>query len=124
MQTNTESATIAIDEVTTLIEEVNSISQTIVSTVEKQSAAMSEIAGNVSSLSDGSREVASNVADSAQKLSSIDDIITKVNNSAEETSTSIVQVKERTNDQANLTDSLKLLSRFTFHTRSRPTPNR
>lgn len=71
MRTNTSESVQAIGEITAKIEEVNLISQTIVSAIEEQTATISEISRNVSSVSEATNDVSNNVQDSAKGLTEI-----------------------------------------------------
>ncbi|KMQ52973.1 Methyl-accepting chemotaxis protein [Chitinispirillum alkaliphilum] len=109
MQSNTESAVKAIEAVSMVIEEVNSISQTIVSAVEEQSATINEIAQNVSGVSAGAQEVSKNVSESATGLTEVSSTIAGVNNAVADTAKEIGQVKLRAAELAKLSENLKLL---------------
>ncbi len=65
MQANTQGAVQAISKITQIIGEVNTISQTIASAVQEQSATTGEIAGNVG----GASRAAQEIAQSAQQAS-------------------------------------------------------
>ena len=71
MQESTNSAVKSINTITTVIEEVHTISQTIASSVEEQSATIGEIARNVSSSSEAATTIARNVNESAKGLTEI-----------------------------------------------------
>ncbi len=111
MQGNTESAIKAITLVTNVIEEVNTLSQAIVSAVEEQSATVNEVSRNVNSVDVSAQEVARNVAESAQKLSEVADTLSSVNNAVAGTSQGITQVKTSAEDLAKQAESLKGLVR-------------
>ena len=66
MQSNTDIAVKAIEEITKIIEEVSAISGTIAAAVEEQSATTGEIAKTVSGVSNASHEMARNIQESAQ----------------------------------------------------------
>lgn len=113
MQSNTESARKAILEVTRVIEEVNVISQTIVSAVEEQSVTINEIAKNVNHVSAGTQDVARNVAESAKGLSEVSMTIGNVSNVVSDTTRGITQVNSSADELARLSETLKkLLSQF------------
>jgi methyl-accepting chemotaxis protein len=107
MQANTLSAVETIELITKIIEEVNIISQTIVSAVEQQSATVNEIAKNVSNVNAGAQEVARNVAESAQGLSEIAKNIGGVSLAATDTAHGVAQVKESANALSKLSEGLK-----------------
>jgi methyl-accepting chemotaxis protein len=113
MQTNTASAVKAIDAVSKVIEEVNVISQTIVSAVEEQSATVNEIAKRVSGVSAGAQEVSRNVTESATGLSEVSSTIAGVNYAVADTAKRIVQVKTSAEELSKLSEGLKnLLGQF------------
>jgi len=110
MQTNTESAVLAIEAVSKVIEEVNVISQIIVSAVEEQSATVNEISKNVSCVSTGAKEVSKNVAESATGLSEISSTIVGINNAIADTAKGIMQVKTSAEELSKLSENLKELT--------------
>lgn len=113
MQTNTGSAMKAIEQITKVIEEVNIISQTIVSSVEEQSVTVNEIAKNVNFVNTGTQEVAQNVAESAKGLMEISSTVGNVNTIMTDTTQGIKQVNQSAEELAKLSEELKkLLSQF------------
>lgn len=113
IQTDTESAMLAIEKVTKVIEDVNVISQTIVSAVEEQSATVSEISKNVAGVSLGAQEVSRNVTESAQGLSEITGTIAVVSDSLKDSAHDVAQVNNNASELATLSVELKkLLSQF------------
>ncbi len=62
IQTDTRSAVSAIGEITTVINQINDISNTIASAVEEQTATTNEIGRNVSEAARGTGEIARNIA--------------------------------------------------------------
>jgi methyl-accepting chemotaxis protein len=112
MQTNTTSAITAIEVVTEVIEEVNTISQTIVSAVEEQSTTLNEIARNVAQVSVGSQDVARNVGESARSLTDVTKTLSFVKNGVTDTTNGIVNVKSSADELANLSKELKKLLEF------------
>lgn len=109
MQLNTDSSVNAINAVTRVIEEVNAISQTIVSAVEQQSATVNEISNNVAGVSTGAQEVSKNVTESAQGLSEVARTIEGVSNAVTDTTRGITQVTSSADELAKLAESLKNL---------------
>ena len=109
MQSNTEAAVKSIDVVAEVIENVNSLSHTIASAVEEQSATVNEIAKEVSKVSSGSQDVARNVSESAKGLSEITKTISGVNDGVMDTSRGIAQVKANAEELARLSNALKKL---------------
>ncbi|MBN1603561.1 MAG: methyl-accepting chemotaxis protein [Chitinispirillaceae bacterium] len=113
MQSSTESAQIAIEQVTRVIEEVNIISQSIVSTVEEQSVTINEIAKTINNVNNSTLEVARNVAESAKGLSEVSTTIGMVSNVVSDTTRGIMQVNLSADELATLSENLKkLLSQF------------
>ncbi len=113
MQNNTTSAVRAIDEVTKVIEEVNTISGIIVSAVEEQSSIINEISKNVGGLNAGVREVAINVSESAKNLAEVTQSIGSVSSEVSDATDGIEQIKNSSEELAKLSENLKiLLSQF------------
>jgi methyl-accepting chemotaxis protein len=101
--------TSSIDLVNNVIEEVNMISQSIVSSVEEQSATVNEISNNVSYVSTGAKEVARNVTESAQGLALISKTITGVSDSAESTALETSHINSSIKELSSLAENLKTL---------------
>ena len=113
MQSNTLTAVKAIEAVTKVIEEINTISQTIVSAVEEQSATVNEIAKNIGGASAGANEIAKNVGESAKGLSEVANNISGVNKGATDTAQGVVQIKESANELSKLALGLqKIVGQF------------
>jgi len=109
MQANTDSAIKTIESVSSVIGEVNLISQTIVSAVEQQSATVNEIAKNVTEVSTGAQEVSKNVTESATGLSEVSSTIAVVNSTVADTANGIVQIKTSAEELSRLSENLKAL---------------
>ncbi len=62
VQTSTEKAVEAINDITKTITEINDVSTAIAAAVEEQSAATGEIASNVTQAAEGARDVSTNIA--------------------------------------------------------------
>ncbi|MCC5926383.1 MAG: methyl-accepting chemotaxis protein [Bacteroidetes bacterium] len=113
MQSNTEDAVSSIDAVARVIDEVNVISQAIVTAVEEQSATVNEVSFNISGVSAGAEEISQNVAESVNGLNEISSNITEVNNGVTTTTQEIKQVKQSAHELSQLSEGLnKLLSQF------------
>ncbi len=107
MQNNTTSAVGAIEEVTKIIEEINLISHTIVSSVEEQSATINEIAKSVGGASQAAMEIAKNVGESAKGLSEVSSNIQGVNKAAIDTSGGVANIKASAQDLSQLAQRLE-----------------
>lgn len=113
MLSHTGSAVKAIDSVSSVIEEVNAISQIIVNAVEEQSATINEIAKNVSEVSVEAQEVSKNVVESVKSLSEVFTTIAGVNNAIADTAKGTLQVKNSVEELSELSNKLKkLLGQF------------
>jgi methyl-accepting chemotaxis protein len=101
IQGDTEGAVDAIGEISTIINQINDISNTIASAVEEQTATTSEISRNVHEAAKGSEEIANNISGVAQ--------------AAQDTSTGITRNQAAANELADMSSELqKLVSRFKF----------
>lgn len=107
MQGNAENAVKAIEQITIIIEEINAISQTIVSAVEQQSATVNEIARSVGGASSAASEIARNVSESARGLSDISSNIQGVNRGAADSSTGINGIMESSHDLLQMSQELQ-----------------
>lgn len=113
IQANTNCAVEAIDSVARVIEEVNTLSKTVVSTIEQQNATIVEISRNISGVSSGVKEVARNVTESAKGLSEVSGSMAGVSKATSDTSNDIMQIKLSSSELAKLSERLKeLFSRF------------
>ena len=101
IQTDTDGAVDAIGEISTIINQINDISNTIASAVEEQTATTAEISRNVSDAATGSDEITRNISGVAQ--------------AAQDTSTGIGRNQVAANELADMSSELqKLVSRFKF----------
>ncbi len=107
IQDSTRSAAKSIEQVTEVFEEVASISQTIVSAVEEQSATVNEISKNVGFVNIGARDVATNVAESAGSLNEVASTTQVISSAIYETSTGISQVNTAAKELEKISQSLK-----------------
>lgn len=106
IQSNTTMAVDAIQQVAKVIDEVNTISHTIVSAVEQQSATVSEISRSVSSVNVTIREVAHNVNESSGGIEEVSRNVNSFSDAIEESNKSIVNVKENVQGLKMLSDDL------------------
>lgn len=113
MQADTYSALEAIELVTKVIDEVNTISKSIVGAVEEQTVTVNEISGNVSGLNREAREVNINVTESAKELGEVSSTITVFSKSVNEGARTTNQVNENAEELARLSENLnKMLDQF------------
>jgi len=113
IQSHTAEATAAISEITNIVDEINTISQTIVSAVEEQSATINEIAKTVTSSNGAASEIAKNVRESANGIALVSKNIYSVNNVVAETSSGVRQIKTNTVELAKMANGLKgLMAQF------------
>lgn len=113
MQENTNSAVLSINKTVSIIEEINTTSQTIASSVEEQSATVNEIARNVAGTSEAANNIARNVSESASGLSEISSTIGGIKDATTGTSQQLLQVQKNTTQLSKLTADLeKSINRF------------
>ncbi len=96
-----------INEISTVIAEVDQVVNTIAIAVDEQSATTGEIAENVTQGSRGITEVNDNVAQSNAVSSEIATDISEVNNSANEMTASSREVKDMAKELSDVADALK-----------------
>ncbi len=106
MQNSTFRAVDAILEIARIVENVNSISQMNMTSIEQQSATVNEIANNFSSTSLAATEIAHNVGESAKGLKEISNNIQGVSSSSLETTEGIDNIKLHSQELAKLSSSL------------------
>lgn len=109
MQKDTTSVVDAINNVVQVISEVNTISQTLVTSLVEQSRTMNQIADNVNYVNKGITEVAENVSDSAHELSEINHSVESFNNLVEDTSNGISEIETSIKELAKLSENLNML---------------
>ncbi len=98
-----------INQISTVIADVDQIVATIASAVEEQSATTREIASNVNQASQGINEVNENVAQSSAVSSEIASDIATVNESANEMNTASNQVKVSAEGLSGVAEKLKAM---------------
>lgn len=99
IQQDTKSSVDAIGEITTIINQINDISNTIASAVEEQTATTTEISRNVTETSKGSLEISENISGVAK--------------AAQETSSGVGQTQEAANELSRMASDLqKLVNQF------------
>lgn len=107
MQGSTRNSVKAIKRMSEVVEDVNEISQQIVSSVEEQSTTTSEIAHNVSGVGRSADEVAKNVKDMAESIGEISSSILHVGESAANTSSEADQTNNNAKKLNEIAISLK-----------------
>ena len=113
MQQNANTSLDAIELIAQVIEEINLISQSIVSAVEEQTATVNEIAKNIGGASDTAKEIARNVTQSAQGLGEVSSNIQGVNRSATETAQGVGQIRTSATELARASSDLqKIVNQF------------
>lgn len=114
IQHATEITVKEINQISTVIADVDQIVATIATAVEEQTATTREIAENVSQASTGIGEVNENVAQSSAVASEIAAEIAEVNRSANEMNNASTQVTESARELSAIAESLKaMMARFT-----------
>jgi len=106
IQSNTEGTVSEINDVSQVVNEINTIVATIATAVEEQSATTREIVSNVSQASVGLSEVNENVAQSSQVSSEIAREISDVTGSANDISASCSEVNSSSEQLAALAEKL------------------
>ena len=106
IQSNTDGTVNQINDVSEVVNEINTIVATIASAVEEQSATTREIVGNVSQASVGLSEVNENVAQSSQVSGEIARDISEVTRSSTDISSSCKEVNVSSEALAALADKL------------------
>ncbi len=98
-----------INEISSVINDIDQIVATIATAVEEQTATTREIAENVNQASSGITEVNENVAQSSTVSEEIAADIAAVNNSANEMNMASSQVKDRAGDLSGIAGDLKAM---------------
>ncbi|MBF0204602.1 MAG: HAMP domain-containing protein [Desulfamplus sp.] len=106
MQENTVSSVKAIEIISDVIEEVNSIAHTIVNSVDQQSSTVREISSSVSYASQSASEVAVNVDESAKGLAEVAATIAGVNANISDTSEGIKKIRDNAGSLKKLASGL------------------
>ncbi len=106
MQKNSGNAIDAIHSIGGTIQEINSISHSIVVSVEQQNGAIGEIAQNVAGVNEAAQDVTRNVTESATALDEVSRTILEVNSAATDTSRGIQEVGTSIDELAKLAAQL------------------
>jgi len=113
MQATTAITIEDIQQISSVIDEINTVINAIASAVEEQSAATSEIAGNIAQTSEGIADVNENVARSSAVAGDINQKITEVNFAVDEIASSSARVNSSAHELQELADHLaKFVARF------------
>lgn len=113
IQSSAQNSVNEINQITTVINEVDEYVSSIAAAVEEQSTTTKEIAENVGQASQGISEVNENVNQTSTASDQVAKDIGDVNTSAEEMSTSSAQVQQSAQDLSKLAEQLKeMVSRF------------
>jgi methyl-accepting chemotaxis protein len=107
MQDDTKGAVNAVKIITDIVDQVNTISQTIVLAVEQQSTAIQELASTSNSVSSSTSEISLNVKDLASGMSTISGDITNVNSAAQMTAQDVEKTKISISELVQLASDLK-----------------
>ena len=97
IQTDTKGAVEAIGQITTIINQINDIQNTIASAVEEQTATTNEIARNVNQAAQGSSEIARNITTVAEAAQSTTASAGKTQNAAGELSQTATELQQLVN---------------------------
>jgi methyl-accepting chemotaxis protein len=113
IQDNTGESISIIDKITTTIENVNLISQTIASSVEEQSVTVNEVANNVCSANSAATEIAKNITESAKELNVVTSGVTSVSKEVELSMKNIQNIRESSAVLSKLaTDMHRIVNQF------------
>lgn len=107
IQSSTSITIAEIDEINTIINDVNSMVSTIATAVEEQSASTSEISTNVTQAAQGISEVNENVAQSSAVSSEISKEIAEISHISDQLQNNSVSVNDQANVLKTLADQLQ-----------------
>lgn len=99
----------AINSISSVIEQVNELSHTIMKSVDEQSIVVSEIAKNISEVNTGTKTVSRNISESALGITEITGTIHGVNTGISETAKGVSQVQISALELAKLAENLKCM---------------
>ena len=109
IQQNTLTAVASIQRITLIIGEINTISQSINSSIEQQSAAVVGIARTMGDSNHAASQIAHSVEESAIGLTDVSRSIQSVNQAAQETTNGIGMIKHSAEQLATLSIELKTI---------------
>jgi len=107
MKSITENSVGAIGDISKVIDNVNIISQTIVTAVEEQTVTVNQVARNIGSASNAANEIAQNVQRTAGGLIKISTNIQKLDREVKTSSNGVQQMEEQTSEQKTLVNKLQ-----------------
>lgn len=107
IQGSTINALEAITGIAKVIEEIDSLSHTIVGAVEEQSVTTNEMAKNVGGTSQATNEIARNVSESAKGLNEVSMNIHGVSQAAGDTTLGVTRIQNEVHKLSNLSVNLK-----------------
>jgi len=117
MMKSSDESTKSLLGIVSIIEDVNSISQTIVAAVEEQSSTAGEIAKNISQGSIAANEIARNVSETATAITQVSSNIQQVSSETAKVSDSIVQSRSHAKQLGELGENLRsVVSMFKIRT--------
>ena len=109
MNQNTSNAVIAIQDIATVIGQINTIASTIAREVNEQNTIVKQISTTITHSSIAADSIASNVSESASGLSSIAASIEGVNQVSVSTAQGIENIKDNANQLTHLAQSLQMI---------------
>lgn len=113
IQKSMNTALVSIGSIGTVVEEVNTISQSIVGAVKEQSTTVNEVSNIVSSANQAAQDIAGNVGESAKELERVAGNITSIQTVSEETAQGLQEVRSSAQSLNQLSEELKkLISQF------------
>lgn len=113
IQSNTQDAVHAIDTINDVIKELNSTSQTIVSSIEEQKATTNEIADNIASTNEATTHIAMSIQETASGLTEVSSNIHSVDTTAQATANGVNIIKESVMILSQLsTDLREIVEKF------------
>lgn len=113
IQQSSDNTVNSIGEISSVIKQVNDVSQTIASAVEEQSITTNEIAQNVSQTAGASEHVSANINQTSDAVKSISGSITVLNQDAKKTNQNALDTKNAGNELSGLAKNLNdLVQRF------------
>jgi methyl-accepting chemotaxis protein len=115
IQLNTDQSTAAIEEIVSVINQVNELAGTIAAAVEEQSTTTNEIAQNVAQSAAAANEVAKNVTEAANLSRDMTEASTGLSSSAQSTAQGADQVRTASQELSRMSEDLQsLVDQFKF----------